>query len=399
MTLVNYRPQQAERILSAVGAVKYMGSGIYAVKSQFGVGTYQVEHSEGWKCNCPDHILRSLDCKHILAAQLSLLKPARKKPLVHSESYWTNYNISQTEEIRLFGELLHDLALTVDEPIQIGRGRRFLPIATKIFCSVLKVYSQKSSRRSAGMYQSAVENRFINQVPHFNTASKFLMKEENTAILHDLVRLSAIPLTCIEKDFAIDSSGFTTSSFGDWQKNKWGVRSGHRIPDWLKVHIMSGVLSNIVTDVKITKSTAHDSPQLPELLMNTAANFKMEEVSGDKAYSSRKNHTLIDSVGATPYIPFKKNNKGKGKGSPIWNKAFYFFKLHQDEFYEHYHKRSNVESTFGAIKAKMGERLKSKHEVAQKNEMLFKILAYNITVLIRCMYEHNIVPIFFRPEN
>ncbi len=54
---------------------------------------------------------------------------------------------------------------------------------------------------------------------------------------------------------------------------------------------------------------------------------------------------------------------------------------------EHYHKRSNVESTIGAIKKKLGESLKSKNLVAQKNELLCKIIAYNITVLIQHMHE------------
>jgi len=52
---------------------------------------------------------------------------------------------------------------------------------------------------------------------------------------------------------------------------------------------------------------------------------------------------------------------------------------------EHYHKRSNAESTFAAIKKKFGENIKSKNRVAQENEMLCKIIAYNITVLIHEM--------------
>ena len=66
-----------------------------------------------------------------------------------------------------------------------------------------------------------------------------------------------------------------------------------------------------------------------------------------------------------------------------------YFQLHKDEFLEHYHKRSNVESTFGAIKKKFGESVKSKNRVAQENELLCKIIAYNITVLIHEMIQLN----------
>ncbi len=73
----------------------------------------------------------------------------------------------------------------------------------------------------------------------------------------------------------------------------------------------------------------------------------------------------------------------------MWRKTFHYFQLHKDEFLEHYHKRSNVESTFSAIKKKFGESVKSKNRIAQKNELLCKIIAYNITVLIHEMIQLN----------
>ena len=43
----------------------------------------------------------------------------------------------------------------------------------------------------------------------------------------------------------------------------------------------------------------------------------------------------------------------------------------------HYHKRSNVESVFQMIKSKFGEKVRSKHETAQINEALTKILCHD----------------------
>lgn len=99
------------------------------------------------------------------------------------------------------------------------------------------------------------------------------------------------------------------------------------------------------------------------------------------------NLQLIDSFGGTPYIPFKKNATGRSEGSALWKKTFHYFQLHKDEFMKHYHKRSNVESTFAAIKKKFGESVKSKNRIAQENELLCKIIAYNITVLIHEMIQ------------
>ena len=70
-------------------------------------------------------------------------------------------------------------------------------------------------------------------------------------------------------------------------------------------------------------------------------------------------------------------------------KTFHYFQLHREEFDNYYHKRSNAESTFHAIKRKLGENLRSKNRVAQENELLCKIIAYNITVLIHEMIQLN----------
>jgi transposase len=68
---------------------------------------------------------------------------------------------------------------------------------------------------------------------------------------------------------------------------------------------------------------------------------------------------------------------------------YHYFQLNKDKFTEHYHKRSNVESTNAATKRKFGETLKSKNRIAQINELLAKIIAYNLTVVIHEMHENG----------
>ena len=149
----------------------------------------------------------------------------------------------------------------------------------------------------------------------------------------------------------------------------------------------------------MNRGEAGDSPEFDGLVRNTAGHFVINEVSADKAYSSRNNHETVKDVGGTAFIPFKSNATGKAKGSLIWSKAYHFFQLNRDEFLNHFHKRSNAETTFGAIKAKFGEVLKSKKFPAQVNELLCKIIAYNITVLIHEMFESGIVPEFLPSQD
>ena len=98
-------------------------------------------------------------------------------------------------------------------------------------------------------------------------------------------------------------------------------------------------------------------------------------------------------MGATPFIPFRSNVQ-PDRGTDLWSKMFFYYNFKRDEFYQHYHKRSNVETTFSMIKSKFGERLRSRTETAQVNEALAKVLAHNLCVVIQSMYELDITPEF-----
>ena len=62
----------------------------------------------------------------------------------------------------------------------------------------------------------------------------------------------------------------------------------------------------------------------------------------------------------------------------MWSRHLCEFLLHQERFLEHYHRRSNVETTFSMIKAKFGAAGASRLPVAQVNEVLAKCVAHNL---------------------
>ena len=143
-------------------------------------------------------------------------------------------------------------------------------------------------------------------------------------------------------DFAVDSTGFATSKFEKWHDEKYGTV--HARCEWVKAHVCVGVKTNVVTAAYIGDKNAADSPQFPDLMKTTAANFKIDEASADKAYLSGDNLEVIDSLGGTAFIPFKVNSV-LGL-TPLWDRMFHYFQMRRQEFLQHYHKRSNVESTF-----------------------------------------------------
>jgi transposase len=236
----------------------------------------------------------------------------------------------------------------------------------------------------------AAERGHVSRGMHFNSVLNALENPSLTPILKSLVVRSSLPMRAVETTFSPDSSGFCTSRFTRWFDVKYGVT--RETADWVKVHVMCGVKTNIVTAVEILGKDANDCPQFKPLLETTAAGFKIETVPADKGYLSAENLELTAAHGGVAYIPFKVNSV-EGNGS-LWDTMLLRFLLFRDNFLAKYHARSNVESTFSMIKRKFGDAVRSKTDTAMTNEALCKILAHNVCVCIAEWYELGIEPTF-----
>ncbi|MBS3101757.1 transposase [Candidatus Woesearchaeota archaeon] len=372
----------------------------WKVPSQSGGGHYiVVSNGFGAECNCPDHELRKCKCKHIWAVELivtheidqegniTITKTIRK---TYSQD-WKNYNLAQQKEKEMFMQLLANITKNIRQPAY-NHGRPTNPLSDTIYSMVFKVYSTFSGRRFASDMQTSKENGFIEKRIPYNSMFDYFKKKELTPLLAQIVQITSLPLATIEHNFAIDSTGFGTNQFQRWYSFKHGKEINSR--RWVKCHFITGTKSNIITSVKVTSEFDNDCPQLPELVQQTAENFDMQEVSADKAYLSRDNMNVIKQAGALPFIPFKSNSTDRADGSYMWKKMYHYFMLNNEEFLQHYHKRSNVETSVHMIKSKFGDCVRSKNWTAQINEVLCKIICHNIVVVIHEMHELGINPNF-----
>jgi transposase len=395
-------PRKQRGLMIAAVAKITKKDGDWIVPSQSGKGKYTVHLDDSYtRCTCPDYETNACKCKHIFAVEFALMRKqnadgsttvTEKVTVTKRTTYpqnWPAYNAAQTNEKSQFQILLHDLCQNIKNPSP-GKGRPTLALSDAVFAVTFKIYSTFSGRRFISDLTDAQTKGYVSKVPHFNSIFNYLENPALTPILTDLIVQSSLPLKAVEVDFAVDSTGFTTSRFVRWFDHKYGVvRQEH---DWIKCHLMCGVKTNIVTAVEIHERDASDTKILPSLVDTTAKNFDLSEVSADKGYSGINNTNVIASHGATPYIAFKSIHTGAGGG--LWKKMYHLFQFSRSEFMAHYHKRSNIESTINMIKAKFRDHVRSKTDVAMKNEVLCKVLCHNICCLISAIYELGITPAF-----
>jgi transposase len=397
--------QERGRSLAADKRIKRIAGTTWLVPSaSHNSGGYVVNTLDA-SCTCPDHETRRGKCKHLWAVELSqTVERAPDGTTVVTESIkvtrktytqdWPNYNAAQTHEKEHVTKLLRALCDGIVTPPHPGRGPKPIPLSDAVYGMCMKVYTTVSGRRATTDIRACAEAGHMTRAPHYNSLFNYFENPALAPLLMALVEESASPLASIETRFAVDSTGFGTATYRRWYDHKYGREMKEH--GWVKAHACVGTTTNVIAAVCVTDSDANDCPELPALVATTRERFKLAEVSADKAYLSRANLDAIEAVGAVPYIPFKSNSKGEGPAA--WRRLWGLFLYRHDEFLSHYHQRSNSETAFSAIKRLLGGSVRSKLFAAQINEVLCKVLVYNLTVLVHAMYELGIEPVFGAPQ-
>ncbi len=269
--------------------------GAWVVPSQSNPNqSYEVKMTIGGAtCTCPDFAERGLLCKHIFAVEITLSKHVDKEgntvitatKRIQYPQNWSAYNLSQITEKEMFAKLMADLCKEIDELLYVF-GRPKLSMSDMVFASALKVYTTFSLRRFMTDMQTALEKGHVSQICSYSSVSNYMRDKKLTPILKQLIFLSAMPLKAVETKFAVDSSGFRTTKFNEYCRETHKTGQSHH---WVKVHVCTGVKTNVITAVEVSfQNYSGDSPKFIPLTKQTYQNgFDMQEVSADKAYSSK----------------------------------------------------------------------------------------------------------------
>ena len=438
--------------------LKVAGGWLTPSQQDSGVMYHLARDEDGVYCSCPDYEQRATICKHgrgleyhirreqtakafqdgigqspaatngsIPAAVLEkpatapdptpvLYKPAPERPVIQrmpetnpakppkTSKASTLYNAAQENEYGHFINLLWDLVQIVPQEPR-GRGRPQADIQQVLFGLVHRFYNARSARRSYSDLKvaAAVVGLDPEDLTDRVTMTRRLEDKATTPILEHLVEMSAVPVSPIETRFALDSTGFgTTIRDETWADAKWGTpesRQAYTGSTWTKAHFGVGVYTSVIPAAVVTPSLAGsgDAPQFPKLLHAISRHFHVEEVYADKAYSSLRNIKAAVAMGAKVYIPFRENSIYRDPTTEegmLWNELLGYFHRNLKEFKARYHQRSKVESANSSIKRLFTPITRSKAPAARVNEILARVVGYNITRVIHASYTDGIKPFF-----
>lgn len=170
------------------------------------------------------------------------------------------YNLMQENEIYIFLRFLPLAALFVckNKNLWQGIGRPPLNLQDILICLSIQQYFGKSLRRSMGIIRFVTKAANISiRIPCFKTLDNYLNNPSIKPYLNGLFEMTSKPLNHLEKFFATDATGETTSTSSTW----YNIRSGKitEKKDHITAHITSGTKLNIVTTITVNAYEGEDN--------------------------------------------------------------------------------------------------------------------------------------------
>ena len=322
---------------------------------------------------------------------------------------WPAYNRAQAhepEEVKSllggFSDLINIAEAEILGP-QRGRGRPPFPLGHVAYAVILKEYHRCPTRPLESILRESVELGYLRNVPaypaleepgpgcaadsgvvripSYNGVGYFERSQWLTPLLLELVSLTARPLRGVEREFAVDGTGWSTRWYDRWLDHRLAEESDRQ--QWVKLHLVVGCNTNVVARAAISPGSHHDSPYFIPLVIETAKHFDVDMIVADMGYLSHPNYEVGPRVGADIRILFKENSLPPSGDGSEWDKVLQHYYAARENFMKEYHRRSNAESGIEATKVTRSGKIRTKGFYAQVNEALALLVAYNLRVLAR----------------
>jgi transposase len=210
-------------------------------------------------------------------------------------------------------------------------------------------YFGLSNRAAQGYMLLFKEKLRLTTIFSYKTIERAYSDAEIRQILEEVFELTNRPVKDLEHWFGPDGTGLSTSCKQNYENDRSKNQTHKR---YEKVVIIVGLKYKLISAFKFAdKPTDHESPYFESLLTETAKRYKqIDLVSGDSAFLSRRNCSLVASIGAVSRFYPKKGCSLCQKGSRAWRVMLEELTANPQKWLEDYHKRSNTEGCFSTLK-------------------------------------------------
>lgn len=292
-------------------------------------------------------------------------------------NYQASYNAAKARRYRFLLDELMTLCNTVPD-IRSKRGRPVeFPLPTLFVLLFLKFDSGLGYRDFVAYVNFnplILEPLGLSRAPS-HTLLNSALKRLDTRLIHRMQEFLARKRPPPKK-IAVDSSGFSHSTGGEWMSLRFKKTRKRRF------HALHNVVDTdtLLINASRVRSVPGGDAKCMIALVRRVPSSELEMVYGDKAYISRKNVQFISDLGAYPAIEPKKNAKSRAESYPAYGRLVREYRPSPERWKEQcqYGKRSLVETVFSMMKLKFGGGLSSRGYRQKRRELLVKATLHNI---------------------
>ena len=213
---------------------------------------------------------------------------------------------------------------------------------------------------------------------HFTTINKFALRIKQTLlelIIARMVKSNEASLV------AIDGTGFSLQYRSPYFCTIAGERNR-----FMQTNVAAEIKQRLIVGVKLRRKKRNENIDVTYLMEQSSKQLPITAFLMDRGFDSEKNHELAHEYGTKLIAPVK------NKGVPIYRTSGKYRKQMKKDFpSEIYHQRVLIESIFSAVKRRFGYAILAKKFHTQKNELMFKFIAYNTEKLVNL----SVIEVYF----
>ncbi|MBD9361742.1 IS5 family transposase [Methylomonas fluvii] len=294
----------------------------------------------------------------------------KPQPHKYRTTNWRDYNRSLKQRGSLLLWIDKEMEWLAPGSGKQGRADKFSDAAIQ-FCLMIKNLFGLALRQASGMVASLLKLSGLDwSTPDYSTLCRRQQRLQvcisyrpNPKGLHLLV----------------DSTGVKMLGEGEWKTKKHGAEYRRQ---WRKVHLGVDAETLEIRAIEVTSNREGDAQILPALLNQIPADERIESVSGDGAYNTKKAHAAISERNAEAIIPVRKNGKPWKENTAGAKARNEILRAIQQlgraiwKTWSGYHRRSLVETKMRCFKL-LGERVNARLFNSQVAELQIRVALLN----------------------